>query len=144
MESKKNKALLEKYLDGNTSLSEEKYLSDYFKSTQIIPENWESYRIFFGYFYHAKTVQFHISTKRKFIVFKPWMAGAVLIAVVLSIQLNTLSGQKPIIKNDIEVELAFQQFKTNMKMVSNQLNRGTEKVAYLNYWNLTSQKILSK
>jgi len=144
MESKKNKALLEKYLDGKTSLSEEKYLSNYFKSTQIIPENWESYRMFFGYFHHAKTVQFHVSTKRKFIVFKPWMAAAALIAVVLSIQLNTLSGQKPIIKNNIEVELAFQQFKTNMKMVSNQLNRGTEKVAYLNYWNLTSQKILSK
>ena len=31
-----------------------------------------------------------------------------------------------------------QQFKTNMKMVSNQLNKGTEKVAYLNNWNLTS------
>ena len=37
-----------------------------------------------------------------------------------------------------------QQFKTNMKMVSNQLNKGTEKVIYLNYWNLTSQKILNK
>ena len=49
MESKKNKALLEKYLDGKTTLSEEKYLSNYFKSTQIIPENWESYRMFFGY-----------------------------------------------------------------------------------------------
>jgi hypothetical protein len=144
MESKKNKALLEKYLDGKTSLSEEKYLSDYFKSTQIIPENWESYRMFFGYFDHAKTVQFPVSAKRKFIFFKPWMAAAALIAVVLSIQLNTLSEQKPIIKNNAEVELAFQQFKTNMKMVSNQLNRGTEKVAYLNYWNLTSQKILSK
>ena len=144
MESKKNKALLEKYLDGKTSLSEEKYLSNYFKSTQIIPENWEFYRMFFGYFDHAKTVQFPVSAKRKFIVFKPWMAAAALIAVVLSIQLNTLSEQKPIIKNNAEVELAFQQFKTNMKMVSNQLNKGTEKVIYLNYWNLTSQKILNK
>ena len=49
-----------------------------------------------------------------------------------------------LIKNNTEVELAFQQFKTNMKMVSNQLNKGTEKVTYLNYWNLTSQKILNK
>ena len=144
MESKKNKALLEKYLDGKTTLSEEKYLSNYFKSTQIIPENWESYRMLFRYFDHAKTVQFPVSTKRKFIFFKPWMAAAALIAVVLSIQLNTLSDQKLIIKNSAEVELAFQQFKTNMKMVSNQLNKGTEKVTYLNYWNLTSQKILNK
>jgi len=83
MESKKNKALLEKYLDGKTSLSEEKYLSNYFKSTQIIPENWESYRMFFGYFDHAKTVQFPVSTKEIYI-FKPWMAAAALIAVVLS------------------------------------------------------------
>ena len=144
MESKKNKALLEKYLEGKTSLSEEKYLSNYFKSTQIIPENWESYRIFFGYFDHTKIVQFPVSTKRKYIFFTPWMAAAALIAVVLSIQLNTLSDQKLIIKNNTEVELAFQQFKTNMKMVSNQLNKGTEKVTYLNYWNLTSQKILNK
>ena len=106
MGSKKNKALLEKYLDGKTSLSEEKYSSNYFKYTQIIPKNRESYRMFFGYFDYAKTVQFSVSTKIKFIVFKLWKSAAAVIAVVFSIQLNALSEQKPIIKNNAEVQLA--------------------------------------
>lgn len=41
MDSKKTKLLLEKYLEGETSLIEEKDLRHYFKSTEKIPNEWE-------------------------------------------------------------------------------------------------------
>jgi|TARA_B110000285_G_scaffold233054_1_gene305734 hypothetical protein len=142
MGSKKIIALLERYLEGNTTLEEEKVLSAYFKSTQSIPENWESYRMFFGYFDHAKTFQFPIYSNRKRINIKPWMAAAALIAVVVSIQLNTLYRQNTVVSNQEQVEYTFQQFKTNMKIISNHLNKGTQKLAYLDYWNTATLKFI--
>ncbi len=41
--------LLDKFMDGLTSLEEEAALGDYFR-THEVPEEWEDYRLMFGYF----------------------------------------------------------------------------------------------
>jgi hypothetical protein len=42
--------LLNRYFEGETSIEEERELREFFRSTQIIPSQWECYRAIFGYF----------------------------------------------------------------------------------------------
>ncbi|WP_320054834.1 hypothetical protein [uncultured Acetobacteroides sp.] len=42
--------LLNRYFEGETSLEEERELRELFRSTQIVPSQWECYRDIFGYF----------------------------------------------------------------------------------------------
>jgi hypothetical protein len=43
-------ALLNRYFEGETSLEEERTLKEFFRSTQVVPSQWEGYRTIFGYF----------------------------------------------------------------------------------------------
>jgi hypothetical protein len=54
METKKIEALLKKYLEGETSLSEESFLRDYFNKEIDLPEAFKSYQKFFTYYQVAK------------------------------------------------------------------------------------------
>jgi len=42
--------LLDKYFEGETSLYEEKELKNFFRKTELLPEEWKSYKLMFGYF----------------------------------------------------------------------------------------------
>ena len=140
MDSKKTKLLLEKYLEGETSLIEEKDLRHYFKSTEKIPNEWEGYRLFFGYYEQAKNESFpRVEVKHKSF-FQPWMAAAAVIAIVISVQFYYATSN--VLPSNQEAQLAFTQFKTNMEKVSSLLNKGAEKVAYLDYWNETTNKLI--
>lgn len=142
MEFKKIEALLEKYLEGETSLEEEVVLKTYFKKEQNLPKEWIQYRQFFAYYEFAKN-EFFPSTKIKSTArIKTWMMAAASIALVVSIQLSGIfESQKSPLELQ-EAEFVFQQFQTQMKNVSNHLNRGVQKVAYLDYLDETSQKLL--
>ena len=48
--------LLNRYFEGETSLEEERELREFFRSTQIIPSQWECYRAIFGYFYSERAI----------------------------------------------------------------------------------------
>ena len=141
MDSKEIKLLLEKYLEGNTNLIEEEKLRLFFSTSEVIPEEWEGYRIFFGYFNLAKKESFPKASKKQKNIFRPWMAAAALIAVVISIQFYSVQT-KILSPEEEEAQFAFMQFKSNMEKVSSHLNNGAEKVAYLNYWNQTTQKLI--
>ena len=45
-------ALLDKFMDGQTTMEEEALLADYFRSHDV-PDEWEDYRAMFGYFDHG-------------------------------------------------------------------------------------------
>ena len=45
------KALLDKFMDGQTTVEEEALLADYFRSSDV-PAEWEDYRLMFSYFDH--------------------------------------------------------------------------------------------
>ncbi|MEK9614211.1 MAG: hypothetical protein VW080_09860 [Flavobacteriaceae bacterium] len=143
MEPKKIKQLLERYLEGNTSLSEESQLQSYFVNSEEIPSEWESYRMFFQYYRKAKKEHFPVKRIKAKKSLRPWMVAAAVGGVLLSIQFlvgEFTKTEDPI--NQQEMELAFQQFQENIKKVSNHLNKGTQNVAYLDYWNQTTQKFI--
>ena len=43
-------ALLDKFMDGQTTVEEEAQLGDYFRTHADVPAEWEDYRLMFGYF----------------------------------------------------------------------------------------------
>lgn len=143
MESKAIAILLQKYDAGETSLQEETQLREYFSSTHKIPQKWQPYRVFFEYFTEAQKESFPKQRTPKPITLQPWMAVAAMIAVVLTVfftrmeNLNTTRTPNP-----EELDLVFEQFQTNIQRVSNHLNKGTEQIAYLEYWNTTTQKLI--
>ena len=46
------KALLDKFMDGQTTVEEEALLAEYFRSSDV-PAEWEDYRLMFSYFDHS-------------------------------------------------------------------------------------------
>jgi hypothetical protein len=142
MELKAIEKLLNKYLEGETSLKDEAILRTYFTQESRIPEAWIPYRQFFGYCKEAKKETFPVKQKKQTKPIKSWMLVAASIALVFALQLSGLFEQKAAPFEKQQAELAFQQFQTQMKTVSNHLNRGAQKVAYLDYWNDTTQKLI--
>lgn len=143
MELNKIKDYLARYLEGETSLKEEEILRDYFVNTPNIPNDLKVYRSFFTYFESAKKEQFPAIKKvnyRK--ILQPFVAVAAVLAIVFTLQTN---GVFTIENNDeAELEMAFKEFQTQMKQMSNHLNRGTQNIAYLDYWNTTTLKLTNK
>lgn len=48
--------LLDKYFEGETSIEEEKWLKEYFRTTFVLPPHLEQYRSLFGYFENERTI----------------------------------------------------------------------------------------
>ena len=142
MELKAIEKLLNKYLEGETSLKEEAVLRTYFTQESTIPEAWIPYRQFFGYCKEAKKETFPICRKKQTKSIKSLMLVAASIALVFALQFSGLFDQKATPFEKEQAALAFHQFQTQMKTVSNHLNRGAQKVAYLDYWNDTTQKLI--
>lgn len=142
MELKAIEKLLNKYLKGETSLKEEAVLRTYFTQKSTIPEAWIPYLQFFGYCKEAKKETFSIRLKEQTKPIKSWMLVAASIALVFALQLNGLFEQKTTSFEKQQTELAFQQFQMQMKTISNHLKRGAQKVAYLDYLNDNTQKLI--
>lgn len=80
MEEKKYiQSLLDKFLEGNTTETEERLLSDYFSSDNDIPAEWQEYVIFFRGFKNYKPVTQSKSHKRI------WLSAAASIAILIGI-----------------------------------------------------------
>ena len=142
MELKAIEKLLNKYLEGETSLKEEAVLRTYFTQESTIPEAWIPYRQFFGYCKEAKKETFPICRKKQTKSIKSLMLVAASIALVFALQFSGLFDQKATPFEKEQAALAFHQFQTQMKTVSNHLNRGAQKLAYLDYWNDITQKLI--
>ena len=98
---------------------------------------------FKAFYQKAKKDHFPVKRVRSKKSLRPWMLAAAMGGVLLSIQFleSDITKTEDSIQRH-EIELAFQQFQDNMKKVSNHLNKGTQNVAYLDYWNQTTQKFI--
>jgi len=141
MEAKAIKELLQKYDQGATSLEEEALLRNYFAKAKDIPDSWKVYSVLFDYFKEASTVTYAKAKPNRFSL-RPWMAVAAMIAIVATLFLTTFSPSNEIAPDQEELYLAFEQFQNNIKQVSIHLNKGTEQLAYLDYWNETTKKLI--
>lgn len=126
--------LLEKYENGETSLKEEQQLKHYFSQETVAP-HLEMYKPMFAYFLVNQQEQFTkdipliptaIGTKHVFNY--KWISVAAVAVLMLGIYFN-----KP---NDVgtidDPEVAFNEVSKSLKMISNQFNKGTSTVGYLN------------
>jgi len=138
MELDRIEKLLEKYLEASTSVAEEKELRTYF-SQESVPTHLEQFAPMFQYFSLAKeerfTKQVPLKTRRDY--FK-WASVAAVAVLMFGIYFgNEYQKQK-------EAEFAYNETKKALSLLADNFSRGTEKVAYLNEFENTKQKIYNK
>jgi hypothetical protein len=84
------KALLDKFMDGQTTLEEEALLGDYFR-THDVPAEWEDYRVMFGYFDNGmRQPVTHHRTQRGW-----WWTGVAAAAVGALVVGLTVANRQP-------------------------------------------------
>ncbi|WP_435262967.1 hypothetical protein [Tenacibaculum sp. nBUS_03] len=115
--------LLDKYLNAETTLQEEKVLQKYFSSYDVAP-HLQEYSVMFNYFKESKdvvftkTIQLKPETKRK----KNWKWLSIAASIVLLFSIYT--GKQ---KYDEHLQRKqFAQIKEALQMVSINLNKGNE------------------
>ena len=111
MELKTIEVLLERYLEGETTLEEETVLRAYFKKEENIPKKWIHYSHFFAYCESAKKESFPSSSKTKSKTpVNIWMMAAASIALVVGLQLSGLFESESTPLKHQEAEFVFQPF----------------------------------
>ena len=130
--------LLEKYLEAETSIAEEKELSAYFSSQDVAP-HLEQYKMMFQYFTDAKN-----ETYNKTVPLKPgkrnyykWMSVAAV--VILSVGFTTSYIVEK--RQEKKARQAYYETKNALQLLSSKFNNGAEKVAYLNEFEKTKNQI---
>jgi hypothetical protein len=135
MELDRIEKLLEKYLEASTSIAEEKELRTYF-TQESVPTHLEQYASMFQYFSIAKeerfTKQVPLKTRRDY--FK-WASVAVVAVLMFGIYFGKEYQKQK------EIDYAYNETKKALSLLADNFSRGTEKVAYLNEFENTKQKI---
>jgi hypothetical protein len=136
---------LEKYFDGNTSLEDEKILKDFFQG-ESIPPHLVSLKETFNYFSQEKTKDeldesfddkvlskighFEIShkrqTRRRFIYYASGIAASILIIISIFTNIDPFTSTLKDTFDDPEI--AFNETKRALILVSETLNRGVKPV----------------
>jgi hypothetical protein len=135
MELDKIQKLLEKYFEATTTVTEEEQLRDYFSKDSVAP-HLEQYTPMFTYFSKAKDERFtkQVPLKPRVSYYK-WISIAAVAVMTFGIFFgNDYRKQK-------EAEYAYNETKKALSLLAQNLERGTEKVAYLNEFEQTKQKI---
>ena len=135
MESVNIEKLLEKYFEATTTAAEEKQLKEYFTQGDIAP-HLEQYAPMFSYFSAAKEERFtrQVSLKTRRYIYQ-WIS----VAAVAVIALGVFFGRD--YQEQKEAEFAYLETRKALTLLAENLDRGTQKVAYLNEFEETKQKI---
>lgn len=145
MELNKIEKLLEKYFEGETTISEEKELKTYFLSNEVV-QHLKQYQSLFGYFTHEKDAIFVPK-----IVLKPtkkryyWISIAASVVVFLGIGTYVYFNESTTNSNDLGTydtpEEAFEATQKALSLLSNNLQFGIESVGYINEYESTKNII---
>lgn len=147
MELHKIDTLLEKYFEGETTVSEENELRTYFSSSDIAAPH-EQYRPMFGYFSIAKEQQFEpivpLKTKKRKMV--AWLSIAASVVVLISAGTFAYFNYE-VADNSQELgtydspEEAFRETQKALAMLSSHVNTGVESVQYLQEYEEAKEKV---
>lgn len=146
MERSKIKDLLEKYLEGETSLTEEKILTEYFTSAQVASDLLE-YKPLFTFFKEQRSATFTKEpriSKPKNSAYK-WLSIAASLVLVCSLYFFT--QQNKLVSNDtkeVNHELAMKHTQELLYMMTNVMNDGKKQLQYLNEFEQTKNQIIQK
>ncbi|MGI9546677.1 MAG: hypothetical protein ACR2MM_05545 [Flavobacteriaceae bacterium] len=139
MELGKIEKLIDKYFEASTTVAEEKLLQEYFTNDGVAPEL-EKYAPLFNYLSHAKEERF---TKQ--VPLKPrtynyrWISVAAVAVLAFGIYFGPDSYRD--YQEQREAEYAYNETKKALSLLASNLERGTEKVAYLKEFEQAKQKI---
>ncbi len=135
MELVRIEKLLEKYFEATTTVEEEAVLKEYFNSEGISPEL-EKYAPMFEYFSKSGEEQFsrQVPLKPRKYLYQ-WLSVAAVAVLALGIFLGRDYQEQK------EAEFAYLETKKALTMLAANLDRGTEKVAYLQEFEEAKQKI---
>ncbi len=135
MELDRIEKLLEKYFEAETTEAEEQVLRDYFTGGSVA-EHLKEYSAMFSYFSQAKEERFtkQVPLKPRVNYYK-WISVAAVAVLVFGIYFGKQYQEQK------EAEYAYQQTKKALGLLAQNLDRGTQKVAYLNEFQETKQKI---
>ena len=141
MELVRIETLIEKYLEAQTSVAEEKELRAYF-SGETVAEHLEEYRPLFAYFMTAQQERYKSPepTKRKTTFIYRWVS----VAAVAAISLSAYMGVSTSIITDSEqqeAELARAKTLEAFELIAQNMDRGMSQVSYLNEFEAAKQKI---
>ena len=137
MELAKIEKLIEKYLEAETTLNEERILKDYFSKNDV-PSHLKEYKDMFIYFSNSSldTSNKTISLPQNKSVMR-WLsvaAIAVLFVSVFSIHQNNIIERQ-------EAELAYAETQKALELISFSLNKGNNAIAQLQTFENTQNKI---
>ncbi|MCX2720214.1 hypothetical protein [Lentiprolixibacter aurantiacus] len=135
MESVNIEKLLEKYFEATTTAAEEKQLKEYFTQGDVAP-HLEQYAPMFSYFSVAKEER---STRQVSLKTRRYIYQWVSVAAVAVIALGVFFGRD--YQEQKEAEFAYLETRKALTLLAANLDRGTEKVAYLNEFEEAKQKI---
>lgn len=141
MELKQVNKQLERYFEGKTSLAQEQALFAYFLHSQV-DETLAHYKPYFTALAQQReqcfSRNFNPIKKSKLVQLKRYLAvAAAAVLAVFVLQQTGLSSQPT------PEEEAYNEFKTHMYLVAEQLNKGKQGVAYMETLNQTTNKYLN-
>ena len=127
--------LLEKYFEATATVAEERVLRDYFSADGVAP-HLQKYSGMFAYYSTARTERYTgqvpLKTRKNL---SRWISVAAVGLLLFGIYLGKGYQEQK------EAEFAYNQTKEALRLLAENLDRGTEKVAYLNEFETTKQKI---
>lgn len=153
MEWNKIEILLEKYFQGETSIAEEKELTNYF-SSQNVAQHLEHYKLLFGYFPLAKEQKslqetpLILNTREKKRNFA-WLSIAASVVVLLGIgTYGYFNYDKAVYNRDLgtydDPQIAFRETQKALSQLSNHVNVGIESVQYIQEFNNSKNLIFKQ
>ncbi|MDY8138897.1 hypothetical protein [Aquimarina sp. 2201CG5-10] len=134
MELSNIEKLLEKYFEGETTISEEKELKVYF-TRETVPSHLERYKDLFQYFSQESTVtattDLNIPTGGT--PWFKWVGVAASIVLIAGLFLfNTPTDKEEGLGTYEDPEVALQKTKEALNLVAQYMNKGKEDLMYLN------------
>ncbi len=136
MEHTNIEILLKKYFESETSIAEEKELTNYFSSPNVA-QHLEQYKYLFGYFSQTKKQAFlqeiPLQTKNNKVA---WLSIAASVVVLLGVGTFVYLNNNQAIQNkDLgtynDPEIAFKETQKALAMLSTHVNVGIESVNYV-------------
>jgi anti-sigma-K factor RskA len=130
--------LLEKYLDAETTIAEEKQLKNYFSSENVAP-HLQEYQELFGYFSTNKKERFTktIQLKTQKTNWK-WLSVAASIVLLVSVYSGYERNQQK------KAEKIYQETQMAFGMLAANLNKGNAAIAQLQYFEDTKNIIFKQ
>lgn len=135
-------ALLEKYLEGQTSLEEERLLQHYFRNTdEPLDPNWEWARDVFLYTHGEQQLKVSLEApKTNASSGLSWMRIAASFALLIVTSFGVYRLQEDY--QERKMQEAYVETKKAFELISKQLQHAQNQVVYLDYIDQTAQKIL--